>query len=333
MSEWRCSGYRKLQEQSIHNDNYGFFKHNYPLYEIRLTNKETGVSFWGNDLQLKKNKKNKVIEDFEKAYWDYYNSGLLTISSCVVNAEDFNSVSEFIDTKKRLLKKKNIKILGYVSVLDIGETLFKPHYHILLATTKMTEDDVLKFLNDKGKKRYSAEFLKTKKGMQNYLNKKELYSKNKKGRSYTKSRKFESLLTIKSRQESKVKKSPKSKIKTLKKLSDIFKNNRKIVKQSKTVKLIFNYPINNLELIVKNIYEDKILRNHLFGYFSITNNKSTIIYLQIYLPKLLSKNVKEKYQISNQRIKEHFDYQEYKIIEDLIYKNAVILKSKKFQTF
>lgn len=333
MSDWRPSGYRKSQEQSIHNDNYGFFKHNYPLYEIRFTNIKTGKSFWGNDLQFKKIKKNRVLEDFDKAYWNFYSTGLLTITSCVVNAEDYKSVSEFINNKKRLLKKHNIKVLGYVSVLDIGDILQRPHYHILFATTIMSEEQVVKFLNDKGKKRYSAELLKTKNGMKNYLSKKELFSKNKKGRSYTKSRKFESLLSLKIKQESKVNKSPKSKIKTLIKVTDIFKNNRKIIKQSKTVKLTFKSPINNIELIVKNIYKDKIISNHLFGYFSITNKKSTILYLQIYLPKFLCKSVKEKYKISKQRIKEHFDYQEYKIVENLILKNADILTSKKNQAF
>ena len=333
MSDWRRSGYRKLQEPSIYNHNYGFFKHNYPLYEIRLTNIKTGKSFWGNDLQSKKNKKNRILEDFKQAYWDFYESGLLTITSCVVNAEGYKSVSAFINNKKRLLKKHNINVLGYVSVLDIGETFFKPHYHILLATTTMKEEQVVKLLNDKGKKRYSAELLETKNGMQKYLNKKELYSKNKKGRCYTRSRKFESLLSIIINEKTKVKKSTKSKIKTLVKLSDIFKNNRRILKQSKTVKLTFKYPINNLELIVKNIYKDKIIRNHLFGYFSITNKESTIIYLQIYLPKFLCKSVKEKYKIYNQRIKEHFDYQEYKNAEKLIFKNAEIEECEKFEVF
>ncbi len=333
MSEWIRSGYRKLQEPSLYNHNYGFFEHIYPLYAIRLTNIKTGKSFWGNDLQNKKNKKNRILEDFKQAYWDFYKEGLLTITSCVVNAEEYKSVSAFIDIKKRLLKKHNIKVLGYVSVLDIGKKLLKPHYHILFATTTMSAEQVFKFLNDKGKEKYSAELLQTKNGMQKYLNKKELYSKNKKGRCYTRSRKFESLLSIKINQKTKIKKSTKSKIKTLAKLSDIFNNNRKIIKQSKTVKLMFNSPIKNKELIVQSIYKDKIKSNHLFGYFSITNKTSTILYLQIYLPKFLCKRVKEKFKISKQRIKEHFDYQEYKVVEKLLLKNADIEECAKFIEF
>ena len=149
MSDWRPSGYMKSQEQSIHNDNYGFFKHNYPLYEILYIHKKTGKRFWGNDLELKKIKRKSVLEDFTKAYWNLYSTGLLTITSCVVNAEDYKSVSEFINNKKRLLKKHNIKVLGYVSVLDIGDILQRPHYHILFATTIMSEEQVVKFLNDK----------------------------------------------------------------------------------------------------------------------------------------------------------------------------------------
>ena len=333
MSDWRFSGFEKLQEQSIVSHNYGFFKHNDASYRKRFTNIYSGVSFWVNDLDLKKNKKNQLIEDFTKAYWDFYEVGLLTITSCVVNAEDYKSVSEFIDNKKRLLTKHNIKVLGYVSVLDIGDILQKPHYHILFATTIMSEKQVVKFLNDKGKERYSAEFLNTKTGMNNYLSKKELFSKNKKGRCYTRSRKFESLLSIKIIQKTKVKKSTKSKIKTLAKLSDIFNNNRKIIKQSKTVKLTFKSPINNIELIVQNIYKDKIKSNHLFGYFSITNKSLTILYLQIYLPKFLCKRVKEKYKISKQRIKEHLDFQEYKVVEKLLLKNADIEECAKFIEF
>ena len=330
---WNYYSFIKNQEPSLNNDNYGFFKHITPRYYLFFRDNETGKRFQTNDLELKKKRKSEILEDFKQAYWDFYEAGLLTVTSCVVNAEDYKSVSEFIDNKKRLLKKHNIKVLGYVSVLDIGDILQKPHYHILFATTIMSEKQVVKFLNDKGKKRYSAELLETKNGMNKYLNKKELFSKNKKGRCYTRSRKFESLLSIKINQKTKVKKSTKSKIKTLAKLSDIFNNNRKIIKQSKTVKLMFNSPIKNKELIVQNIYKDKIKSNHLFGYFSITNKSSTILYLQIYLPKFLCKRVKEKYKISKQRIKEHFDYQEYKVVEKLLLKNADIEECAKFIEF
>lgn len=330
---WNYFSFIKNQEPSIDNDNYGFFKHITPRYYLFFRDNETGKRFQTNDLELKKKRKSEILEDFKQAYWDSYKEGLLTITSCVVNADGYKSISEFIDNKKRLLKKNNIKVLGYVSVLDMGEILFEPHYHILLATTLMKEEQILKFLNDKGKKRYSAELLKTKNGMNKYLNKKELFSKNKKGRCYTKSRKFESILSTEIKKQSKPIISVKSKINTIKKLYNIFDNNRQIIKQFKTVKLTFDASLEDIELTVKNIYQDKILCNNLSGFFAVKHHNSTIIFLQIYLPKFLCKSVKEKYKISKQSIKEYFDYQEYINIEKLILQNAEIVESEKIEVF
>lgn len=330
---WNYFSFIKNQEPSIDNDNYGFFKHITPRYYLFFRDNETGKRFQTNDLELKKKRKSEILEDFKQAYWDSYKEGLLTITSCVVNADGYKSISEFIDNKKRLLKKNNIKVLGYVSVLDMGEILFEPHYHILLATTLMKEEQILKFLNDKGKKRYSAELLKTKNGMNKYLNKKELFSKNKKGRCYTKSRKFESILSTEIKKQSKPIISVKSKINTIKKLYNIFDNNRQIIKQFKTVKLTFDASLEDIELTVKNIYQDKILCNNLSVFFAVKHHNSTIIFLQIYLPKFLCKSVKEKYKISKQSIKEYFDYQEYINIEKLILQNAEIVESEKIEVF
>jgi hypothetical protein len=332
MSDWRRSGYRKLQEQSIYNHNYGFFKHNYPLYEIRLTNIKTGKSFWGNDLQNKKNKKNRILEDFKQAYWDFYEAGLLTITSCVVNAEGYESVSAFIDNKKRLLKKHNIKVLGYVSVLDIGETFFKPHYHILLATTTIKEEQVVKLLNDKGKKRYSAEFLKTKTGMNNYLSKKELFSKNKKGRCYTRSRKFESLESIILKNSSVVKKSIKSKCELAIKYREKFENNRKKLVLSKTIKMSFKSKTINPSIIIDKLFKGKDYKNYLLGYFGVYNKKNSLLFIQLYNPMKIPKFDKVSLDISI-KLKEHFEYKDLLDAIKLIDNTTEIVKSAKFVQF
>ena len=290
MSDWIFSGFEKLQEPSLVSHNYGFFKHQYPSYLKRYTHKKTGYSFWSNDLELKKKKKNKTLEDFEKAYWNFYTTGLLTITSCVVDAEEYESVSVFIDNKKRLLKRHNIKALGYVSVLDIGEILCKPHYHILFATTKMTEEQVFNFLNDKGKKRYSAELLKTKNGMNNYLSKKELFSKNRKGRCYTKSRRFESLESIVSNSYYIEKKSIKFKCELVKNYQAKFENNRKKIAELKTIKIsLKSNPINPL-ILIDELFKKKDSKNYLLGYIGVYNKKNSLLFIQLYHPSLSSNN-------------------------------------------
>jgi hypothetical protein len=332
MSDWRRSGYRKSQEQSIYSDNYGFFKLNSPLYEIRLTNIKTGKSFWGNDLELKKIKRKSVLEDFTKAYWNFYSTGLLTITSCVVNAEDYKSVSEFIDNKKRLLKKHNIKVLGYVSILDIGETLQRPHYHIYLATTLMKEEQVVKLLNDKGKKRYSAEFLKTKTGMNNYLSKKELFSKNKKGRCYTRSRKFESLESIILKNGSVVKKSIKSKCELAIKYREKFENNRKKLVLSKTIKISYKSKTINPAIIIDKLFKEKDYKNYLLGYFGVYNKKNSLLFIQLYNPMKIPKFDKVTLDISI-KLKEHFEYKDLLDAIKLIDNTTEIVKSAKFLQF
>lgn len=332
MSDWRFSGFEKLQEQSIVSHNYGFFKHNDASYRKRFTNIYSGVSFWVNDLDLKKNKKNQVIEDFTKAYWNLYSTGLLTITSCVVNAEDYKSVSEFIDNKKRLLKKYNIKVLGYISVLDIGETLQRPHYHIYLATTLMKEEQVVKFLNDKGKKRYSAEFLNTETGMNNYLSKKELFSKNKKGRCYTRSRKFESLESIILKNSSVVKKSIKSKCESVINYREKFENNRKKLVLSKTIKISFKSKSINPAIIIDKLFKEKDYKNYLLGYFGVYNKINSLLFIQLYNPMKIPKFDKVTLDISI-KLKEHFEYKDLLDAIKLIDNTSEIVKSAKFIEF
>jgi hypothetical protein len=188
MKEWALKKIKYLSEGSNDSDNLGQTPMR-PRYEKTFVNVETGEYSVTTDLQSKTYRRNRYITDFFKTYEKSYSDRLVSELGCVVNPDFYPTISKFINTIKRKLKRKGIELLGYVWVRDVGDIKFEKHFHVLLATSRITAETFENILKKKKKGGYKCEFLKAPKGKKNYLVEKNLYA-DKKQRAFGKSRRF-----------------------------------------------------------------------------------------------------------------------------------------------
>ncbi len=198
MKEWRLSNIKYISEASILSDNSGQIPKK-AKYQLTFINIITGYMSFSSDIIQKRTKRNKIIDCFQNTYSKlYFERKSVSIFSCVVSQEQYNSPSKFIQAFKRKFARKGIQVLGYIWVRDIGDIKFDLHYHFLIATERIGSDIFKELFSSKKKRAYEVQFLRTRTGMSRYLQKKELYGK-KKQRSTGMSRKFitikQSLLT------------------------------------------------------------------------------------------------------------------------------------------
>ena len=173
---------------SIINDNTGQIPHQ-AKYRIIYVNTDTGELSSITDLESKKYKRNKCLELFHNVYNKHFKAKKISIFSVVVNEEEYGSISKFINTITRKLKRKGIERFGYVWVRDIGEIKFQKHFHIIIATSKVEKKLFNTLFNKKQHNAYNIEFMNSSKGIINYIKEKELYGK-KRQRTFGKSRFF-----------------------------------------------------------------------------------------------------------------------------------------------
>jgi hypothetical protein len=199
MNSWILRNYRNLSEGSTSSNNNG----QTPItakYEKTFVNIETGEVRSRTDLQTKMYKRDICVESFFTVYKEYYGKKTHSILCAVVNQDQYNSITKFINTITRKFKRKGIDILGYVWVRDIGDKIFHKHYHVIFATPLINAALFKEIFCNKKHNHYDIQFLKTLKGMAKYIKDKDLFGA-KKQRSFGKSRLFS------------IKKVPKSKFK------------------------------------------------------------------------------------------------------------------------
>jgi hypothetical protein len=158
-------------------------------YKKTFLNTETGQICEITDLESKIYKRNNCLKLFFNVYTKYFVKKSLTILTAVVNDDEYPSITKFVNTVTRKLKRKGIDRLGYVWVRDVGKKKFHKHYHIIIATTKIDDGLFKELFSKKKHNHYEVQFLKTPKGMAKYIKVKDLYGANKQ-RTYGKSRKF-----------------------------------------------------------------------------------------------------------------------------------------------
>jgi len=188
MNHWNLFNIRYLSEGSKKSDNMG----QAPLtakYKKTFLNTETGQICEITDLESKIYKRNNCLKLFFNVYTKYFVKKSLTILTAVVNDDEYPSITKFVNTVTRKLKRKGIDRLGYVWVRDVGKKKFHKHYHIIIATTKIDDGLFKELFSKKKHNHYEVQFLKTPKGMAKYIKVKDLYGANKQ-RTYGKSRKF-----------------------------------------------------------------------------------------------------------------------------------------------
>jgi hypothetical protein len=187
MSEWVLRNIRYISEGSNKSVNTGQTPI-FPKYNKTYLNIETGELNEVSDLQSKIYKRDKFLRLFFNVYQKYYSNKKITILSAVVNQDTYPTITKFINTITRKLKRKGIDRLGYFWVRDIGDKRFHKHFHILLATSIISTEKFKSIFEKKDHSNYEIEYLKSK-GMKSYINDKELYAANKQ-RAFGKSKTF-----------------------------------------------------------------------------------------------------------------------------------------------
>lgn len=188
MKVWEFINTQYLLEGSDNSSNTG----QYPIqarYLKRFANIFSGELIEVTDLHCKKVKRDVALNLFIEKYGSVYKSKDMTILSLVVNSSKYDTIATFNASFNKKLKRKGIKRLGYVWVRDIGEIKFEKHFHVLIATSRISPAMFRGLFRKKKDDKYDVEFLKTKNGMKEYIKKKELYAAFKQ-RSYGKSRRF-----------------------------------------------------------------------------------------------------------------------------------------------
>ncbi len=187
MSEWVLRNIRYLSEGSNKSVNTGQTPI-LPKYNKTYLNIETGELNEVSDLQSKIYKRDRFLRLFFNVYQKYYSNKKITILSAVVNQDTYPTITKFINTITRKLKRKGIERLGYFWVRDVGDKRFHKHFHIFLATSIISTEKFKSIFEKKDHSNYEIEYLKSK-GMKSYINDKELFAANKQ-RAFGKSKTF-----------------------------------------------------------------------------------------------------------------------------------------------
>ena len=93
---------------------------------------------------------------------------------------------------KKKLKRKDIEALGYVWLRDSGDKVAEPHFHIILASTRISKEQFVEIFAKKKKSNYEVQLSYFPNGLKSYFKKKGVFGK-KKQRSFGKSRIFKKL--------------------------------------------------------------------------------------------------------------------------------------------
>lgn len=166
-----------LLEGSGNSNNLGLapLKAKYDKHYLEtLTGEETITT----DLAERKYRRARNLSLFNEAYQRlYFVDKAVTILCVIIDANHYPTVSKFLLNFKKFLKRRKIATLGFVWQRDVGATHYR-HFHLLLATTRIDCEtlDEINHLGIINESKYRFESLKTKSGMNRYLNKKELFA-------------------------------------------------------------------------------------------------------------------------------------------------------------
>jgi hypothetical protein len=188
MKEWRLIRFQPISVTSNISDNSG----QYPLqpkYFKTYLNLDTAEIKHSNDLIQKKNRRNFIFNEFCRKYSSLYKKKYISVFAIVVSEFEFPSMSKFINSFSRKLKRKGVEKLGYAWMRDIGEVKFEKHYHLLMATSKVNHKLFVELFSKKRNNKYDIQFVKNMKGIVGYIKDKNLFARNKQ-RAFGKSKEF-----------------------------------------------------------------------------------------------------------------------------------------------
>ncbi len=188
MNNWKLFNLSYLSGRSDKSDNMGQI----PLtakYQKTFVNNETGELRKVTDLESKIYKRDKNLKLFFKIYSKHFTNKKVSLLSAVVNQENYSTITKFVNTINRKLKRAGVDRLGYVWIRDVGDEIFHKHFHIIIATSRIREEIFYELFCKKKHNHYEVQFVKTIKGILKYIIDKDLFGEHKQ-RSYGKSRKF-----------------------------------------------------------------------------------------------------------------------------------------------
>lgn len=188
MKNYKLWKFDVLSGASIESDNSGQNPQQ-AKYRKHFINLDTAVVSSITDLDSKKYKRNKNIANFTTIYRAQFKKQIVSVLSFVVNESKYPTVSQFINMLGKKLSRKAVEKLGYVWVRDVGEINFERHFHILIATTRITAKMFQELFSKKNHSYFDVEFMRNPNGLKAYMTRKELFGV-KKQRSYGKSKEF-----------------------------------------------------------------------------------------------------------------------------------------------
>jgi hypothetical protein len=154
-------------------------------YFINTITEET---FSVTDLQLQKQRRNKLLVKMQETYSRLIVNNEISTIIIVAPVKQYKKSADFLKEFKKKLIRKNISLLGYYWQRDIGEVKFECHFHFIFFLKKI-DATVYHNLFKRKKSKYEAQFCDSLRKFKGYLKKKEIYAPGKM-RSYGCSREF-----------------------------------------------------------------------------------------------------------------------------------------------
>ena len=194
MKQYTFLKYESLLGKSLNSNNTGQTPLE-PMYIKTFINNYTNTVCQISDLDIRKNKRNQYLDTFISTYEKSYYEQSISIFGIIVNVSDYPSITKFLEMLKKKLKRKVIETLGFVWLRDAGDKVAEPHFHIILASTRISKEQFQEIFSKKRKSNYEVQLSYFPNGLKSYFKKKGVFGK-KKQRSFGKSRIFK---TIKSK--------------------------------------------------------------------------------------------------------------------------------------
>ncbi|GGE15319.1 hypothetical protein [Psychroflexus salis] len=154
-------------------------------------NKITKELFEIGDVEKLRYKRNNMLKIFFETYSDTSRYSLIEFGlPYIVSVE----MSPIMSKLRKRCKAKNIKLLGYVWMYDVGEENFGSHFHLVIAVKKINKRKYPKcFKMSFKKKKMHGDFVRNSEALKNYLIGKEIFERGYKKKVYGKSIKFKEL--------------------------------------------------------------------------------------------------------------------------------------------
>ena len=195
MKQYSFLKYESLLGKSLNSNNTGQTPLE-PMYIKTFINNYTNTVCQISDLDIRKNKRNHYLDTFISTYEKSYYEQSISILGIIVNVSDYPSIKKFLEMLKKKLKRKDIETLGYVWLRDVGDKVAEPHFHIMLASTRISKEQFAEICAKKKKSNYEVQLCYFPNGLKSYFKKKGIFGK-KQQRSFGKSRIFKKLNFIK----------------------------------------------------------------------------------------------------------------------------------------